>query len=117
MVYRYVARLPTDEYFGVSLSQTQDPQSYLAQLRRYQQLASETAEATLTAAQEHQRHGEAAPYQYKQGYAVYVFNSKRGRHWKLRKSVDRSFQGFGRSRSDRPYHTTSERGTTAVCSL
>ena len=106
MIYGRVARLPTDEYFGIQLPEAQDPQSYLAKLRQHQQLARETVEATLTAAQERQRqnYGEVAPYQYNQGDTVYVFSPRRGKNWKLK------------SPWTGPFKVTGHQGTTAAMS-
>ena len=117
MIYGRVARLPTDEYFGIQLPEAQDPQSYLAKLRQHQQLARETVEATLTAAQERQRqnYGEAAPYQYNQGDSLRIQPERK--KLEAQEPVDRSFQGHGTPRNDRLCLATSERGTTAVCPL
>ena len=72
MVYGRVARLPTDKYFEIQFPEAQDPQSYLTKLRRRQQLARETLEATLTAAQERQKTelwgGAAIPVQPRRQY-------------------------------------------------
>lgn len=91
MVYGRKARLPIDEFLDNQLPEPQDPDSYVAKLQRHHQIAKETVEASLTAAQARQKRNydtrTTNPYKYNQGDTVWLFtrpvgkNRKSGSPW------------------------------------
>jgi hypothetical protein len=97
-VYERTARLPVDENFDRPLPQPQDPESYLVQLQRKRQLAKETVEATMAAAQETQKHyyGQANHNPYSLGDLVYLFYPVTGKNRKLRNPWTGPFKVVGK---------------------